>query len=238
LGPASDVYSLGATLYTALTGRAPFEERDVVSVLDNVRRGNFPSPRKLKPTVSPALEAVCLKAMALNPEDRYGSARALGNDIEHWLADEPVSPYREPLSTRLARWGRRHRAIVAGAAVLLLTALAALAVGLVAVEREQRRTDQALRAEAQRRREAREALDAMSSQVIEDWLARQKDKDLTKEQKDFLEKALNYYEAFARETGQDEGARAAVAGAYFRVGNIRRKLGQLAEAKAAFSRGR
>ena len=58
--------------------------------------------------------------MALRPEDRYASPRALADDVEHWLADEPVSAYREPLAARLARWARRHRTAVAGAAALLV----------------------------------------------------------------------------------------------------------------------
>ncbi len=62
------------------------------------------------------LEAICLKAMALEPEDRYAIARALADDLERWLADEPVSAWREPLSVRARRWARRHRTAVTGAA--------------------------------------------------------------------------------------------------------------------------
>src|SRR6516165_3680893 len=75
LGPASDVYSLGATLYTLLTGQAPVEEEDVGLILTKVARGDFPPVRQIKPDVDPALEAICLKAMALNPCDRYPSPR-------------------------------------------------------------------------------------------------------------------------------------------------------------------
>ena len=91
LGPASDVYSLGATLYCLLTGRPPVSGGDVGEVLEKVQRGDFPPPRQVRPGVPPALEAVCLKAMALRPGDRYPSALALAADVEHWLADEPVS---------------------------------------------------------------------------------------------------------------------------------------------------
>ena len=64
LGPRSDVYSLGATLYCLLTGRPPFEGDDVGEVLRKVQRGDFPAPRQLDPSIDQALEAVCLKAMA------------------------------------------------------------------------------------------------------------------------------------------------------------------------------
>ncbi|HEY7157328.1 MAG TPA: serine/threonine-protein kinase [Gemmataceae bacterium] len=128
LGPASDVYSLGATLYCLLTGKPPFEGVEVGEILQRVQCGDFPSPRAVKPEVPAALEAVCRKAMALRPEDRYASPRALAADVERWLADEPVSAWREPWRLRVGRWSRRHRTLVATAATaMLLTVLAALA---------------------------------------------------------------------------------------------------------------
>ena len=131
LGPRSDVYSLGATLYCLLTGRPPFEGDDLGAVLRGVQRGEYPPPRKLDPSISPALEAVCLKAMALKPADRYATARALADDVERWSADEPVSAYRDPVHVRLARWARRHRTGVAIGAGVLQTAVVVLAVSTV-----------------------------------------------------------------------------------------------------------
>jgi serine/threonine protein kinase/formylglycine-generating enzyme required for sulfatase activity len=140
LGPASDVYSLGATLYHLLTGRAPFLKGDPYVVLEAVCRGQFPRPREIAAEVPVALEAVCLKAMARQAGDRYASAKDLAEEIEHWLADEPVTAYAEPLRLRLSRWRRRHPALVTGTAALVFTVAVALGVGFLLLSAEQART--------------------------------------------------------------------------------------------------
>jgi serine/threonine-protein kinase len=130
LGPHSDVYSLGATLYCLLAGQPPFEDDDVGTVLRGVQKGGFPRPRQFDPRIDPALEAICLKAMALKPEDRYPTPRALGEDIERWTADEPVTAWREPLARQARRWARRNRTAVTAAAVAVLVALGGMATVL------------------------------------------------------------------------------------------------------------
>ncbi len=82
VGPASDTYSLGATLYCLLTGKTPFTEKDVGVVLAKVEKGDFKPPRQVNASVPPPLQAVCLKAMALKPQDRYSSPRELAEEIE------------------------------------------------------------------------------------------------------------------------------------------------------------
>ena len=139
LGPRSDVYSLGATLYCLLTGKAPFAG-DRFEILHNIERGEFSAPRQLDPLIDPALEAVCLKAMAQQPEDRYATCRALADDVERWTADEPVTAYREPPSRRARRWAKRNRTFVAAAAA----ALVASVVGLSALAAQQARSNAAL----------------------------------------------------------------------------------------------
>jgi serine/threonine-protein kinase len=128
LGPATDVYSLGATLYCLLTGRPPLSG-DVAEMLRRAQAGDFPPPRQVAPQVALALEAVCLKAMALRPADRYATPLGLAEDLEHWLADEPVGAAAEPLAVRARRWMRKHPAAVSGAAAVVLVAAVGLAVG-------------------------------------------------------------------------------------------------------------
>jgi aminoglycoside phosphotransferase (APT) family kinase protein len=136
IGPAADVYNLGATLYYVLTGRVPFAGNSTAAVLEKVRSGRFDTPRQVRSDVPKPLEAICLKAMANAREARYVDARELGSDLERWLADEPVSVYREPLAVRARRWIRRRPAVAAA----LLTALVLFACGGFALaEAEQRR---------------------------------------------------------------------------------------------------
>ena len=124
LGPASDVYSLGATLYHLLTGQSPFRSGDRGAVLKDVKAGRFSTPRAVLPDVPQPLEAVCLKAMALKPCDRYSSPQLLADDIDHYLADEPVSAFPEPVTVRARRWARKHQTLtVTSAAVLLVSAI-------------------------------------------------------------------------------------------------------------------
>ncbi len=126
IGPRSDVYSLGATLYTILAGRPAFQDSDVPSMLRRVERGEFDPPRRVWPWVDRALDAVCLKAMAVRPEDRYGSPRALAEDIKKWMADEPVSAWKEPRSRRLSRWARQRQTLVTSSAVAAVLVLSVL----------------------------------------------------------------------------------------------------------------
>src|SRR5262249_44486608 len=118
LGPATDVYSLGATLYAILTGRAPFQGR-AAEVIGEAQLGRWVPPRQVNGTVPAGLDAICRKAMALRPADRYASAQALAEDVEHWLGDEPVAAAPDPLAARVRRWMRKRPRSVAAAVTVL-----------------------------------------------------------------------------------------------------------------------
>ena len=120
LTPATDVYGLGAILYEIPTGRPPHHGSDTLDVLRRVSEEDAVPPRRLVPEAPAALEAVCLKAIAKVPDRRYATAAELGRDVQRFLADEPVSARREPLATRLGRWGRRHKTLVTASAFVPL----------------------------------------------------------------------------------------------------------------------
>jgi serine/threonine-protein kinase len=226
---ASDVYSLGSTLYDLLTGTPPYPGFDADEVIRQVQLHNFLPPRKVKRQVSPALEAIVLKAMALRPADRYPSAAELARDVERWLADEPVLAYPEPLPRRVQRWARRHRTAVAASFVLLLTTLVGLGVGLYAVRRER---DQAMRNLAR----AQEAVDQCFLLAAEDPLL-QTDR-LQAVRKMLLLKALPFYRDFEIQKPDDRGIREELGRNFFRVAFITDQIGSKDEAIQNYEQAR
>ena len=139
---SSDVYGIGAILYSVLTGRSPYSGT-TPEVLEKVATTDPVPVLTANPAAPAALAAICRKAMSRSPTDRYASTEEVATDVRRWLADEPVSTYREPWSTRLSRWARRRKTTVVAAAVLLLTTAIASAVTAGLVWREQQQTKQA-----------------------------------------------------------------------------------------------
>jgi tetratricopeptide (TPR) repeat protein/tRNA A-37 threonylcarbamoyl transferase component Bud32 len=151
----TDVYLLGATLYHVLTGQAPRRGNSFEEIVELARTVPPTPPRKLRADVSRALEAICLKAMAHRPGDRYATPLELADDVRRYLAGAPVSAYREPLPARAWRWCKRHRHGVGRSLA------AALALGLVlaggSVVREAWEREAALRREAEELRRCDQA---------------------------------------------------------------------------------
>jgi tetratricopeptide (TPR) repeat protein/tRNA A-37 threonylcarbamoyl transferase component Bud32 len=135
----SDIYELGAVLYEILTGQPPFGGSDAAAVLARVVADQPPDPANKVQETPAALQAVCLKALAKRPDDRYPTAKEFGRELERWLGDEPVTAYREPTTERARRWVRRHRLLVAATAALVVASLPLLVV--IAVNREQARRE-------------------------------------------------------------------------------------------------
>ena len=121
---AADVYSLGANLYKMLTGETLFEAGTLAEAIRLVRDCAPPSPRTINPKIDERLEAMCLKCLEKDPQQRYASAEALADDLDRWLKGEP--PLAWPLPWRVRAWRvvRRYVLVVIGAAGLGFVAAA------------------------------------------------------------------------------------------------------------------
>ena len=127
LGPAADVFALGATLYTLLTGRPPFQAASTIETFDLLRERDPVAPRTMMPSVPKDLETICLVCLEKDPARRYGSAGALAEDLGRWLDGHVIAARPVSRLQRLMRWRRRHPAVANLAASLLLILLGSIA---------------------------------------------------------------------------------------------------------------
>ena len=136
---ATDVYSLGATLYELITLRPAFASKDRHELLRTILHDEPTSPRKINPAVPRDLETIILKALEKEPSARYATAAELADDLRHFLADEPVRARPPGPVNRTIKWVRRHRMAVGISMIALIFTLAATSLTLWQAKRRNRR---------------------------------------------------------------------------------------------------
>ncbi|MFO0864255.1 MAG: protein kinase [Gemmataceae bacterium] len=131
VGPKSDVYGVGAVLYECLVGRPPFREETPLDTLVQVIEGEPQEPRSIDASIPRDLELICIRCLEKNPDARYASAEALADDLERWLAGEPIEARPATLWNRVVRWTRREPALVWRLVMLIFCAIIAQASYIV-----------------------------------------------------------------------------------------------------------
>jgi tetratricopeptide (TPR) repeat protein/tRNA A-37 threonylcarbamoyl transferase component Bud32 len=226
VGPAADVYALGAILYETLTGRPPFLGAAPLDVLAQVVNAEPVPPRRWQPRVPVDLDTICLKCLEKEAGKRYASAGDLADDLERFQKGEPIRARPVGVAGRLWRWARRNRRVAGLLAALVVVVVGSLA-GLTW-----------LWARAEHQRQRAEANFEAAFGAVDDYLTAVSENRLLNEpglqplRKELLLKAQAYYEKFVREQGTDPAVRAALARAYRRLAAIHHSLGDLPRAKA------
>jgi tetratricopeptide (TPR) repeat protein/predicted Ser/Thr protein kinase len=263
LGPATDIYSLGAILYDLITGRPPFRGETVMDTLQLVVSAEPVSPVRLHPKVPRDLETICLKCLQKEPAKRYPTSWALAEDLRRFLDGRPIEARPVGALERAWKWAKRRPAAAALAAVSAAVVVALVVGGLwfgqheyrqrleadrlmnvaqaneaEALKQEKNARDEQARAERERRRADQNFVEAR--QAVDEMLTRVGDRDLANEprlervRRDLLIKALTLYQGFVKEQDADPEVRRETARAYRRVGDIQYLLGDFPAAAAAY----
>jgi tetratricopeptide (TPR) repeat protein len=240
IGPAVDIYALGAILYEVLTGRPPFQAADVLETLEQVRSREPIAPGRLLPGLPTDLGTICLKCLEKEPSRRYATAADLADDLERFLHEQPIRARPTGVVVRLHKWARRQPAQAGLVAVSALAFLALVVGVLVHNASLLTQTRRAEAAEQRARADYRHARDTVSGMLerLDDprWGRATQLYELKKEQ---TEDALAFYKAVAQERDdRDPAVQLDVATAYLQAGLIEYATSRFGDADQSLEKAR
>ncbi|MBC8471005.1 MAG: protein kinase [Planctomycetes bacterium] len=235
----TDIYALGATLFELLSLEPVFAHQERHRLMNSIEMDEPRSLHLLNPAVPKDLETIVLKAMAKDPVRRYTSSKALAEDLRRFLDHRTIEARRPSMGECLAKWARRHRALVNAVAGVLVVAVVALSLSTVIIWQEKARTEAALtQVEAERQRaqthyeQAREAMDEITYIVEQQSTNFAAVKETRRE---LLQKAQRFYEGLLETNSQEPNVMNEMCQSYHRIGSIHMQLGQYDEAEKAYT---
>jgi serine/threonine protein kinase len=238
IGPAADVYALGAILYEMVTGRPPFHATTVAETTRQVLSQDPVPPTQLQPKTPKDLETICLTCLQKDPESRYASAEALAEDLRRFLANEPILARSTAVHERVVKWARRrpvYAALLGGAVVLAV--LAFHGWGQMTVELRNER-DQARSELADTSAHLHRMTAAVDQFLLDPDLnagaADEQPAQAEQRRRALYQKAAAVYRKVIRDAGDEPALRPLVAHAHRRLGELSQQLGDAPAARASY----
>ncbi len=245
VGPAADIWALGVILYELLTGRTPFRGVSAMETILRVLNEEPVPPRRLEPALPRDLETICLKCLEKSPRARYDWAGDLADDLDRYLAGEPIRAWPVGRLGRTLKWARRRpaQAMLLAVSALALTILVGgliwhetqltdknreLAGALDATEKQRQRNVHLLRLALQVIEEHGDFADEQLKSLPHTELVRRQ----------LLEQRLRYYDPILAQEPGDPSMRQTQGVAYLALGIIKQRLRRYAEAEEAYRQAR
>ena len=237
----TDIYSLGVTLYEALTLQPAFSGSTRGELLQQIESTNPPAPRSIRTSIPVDLETIVLKAMSKEPIDRYLTAVDLADDLQRFLDGHPIVAQRASVVQRFRRGIKRHSDLVFVAAVALLVVALSIAGGAGMIWRAHQQIsaaladrDAALQQSRKKTELATTAVNKMYTGIATRWISNTS--GLSKLQQEFLGEAAKIYQELAEQQATDPISQADVGYAWQQLATIRYAMNQRSEALNAIQR--
>jgi serine/threonine protein kinase/Flp pilus assembly protein TadD len=246
----TDVYSLGVTLYELVTLHRAFPGSNPQEVFKHVCSQDPVPPRRLNRALPLELETILIKAMSKRPEERYATAWEMMDDLQRFLDDRPIRAARPSLSNRLLKWSRRHRPLVAVAAVALLLSVGVLMLTTILLWERQERAkethqaeinEQAKRFQAQEIEQERTTASlnlalGMLDEICQRLQQRRSPRDPQRQREDqeIFQKVLQVHRQSISTVHANPAGQVATARAHWRVGWLHLRLGEHSSAATTY----